>query len=76
MNLKRVLALIIVLGLAPRASAICCPVPCVGCALQWNNQLNIAVMDRDAGRMRLVPNIQFGGVSRDFALVVPTPALS
>lgn len=75
MKNRLLVALAILLGIAPRAGAICCPVPCVGCALQWNSQFNIAVLDRAAGRMRLVPNIQFGGVSPDFALVVPTPAL-
>ena len=75
MRIRVRLALAVFLGLASRAQAVCCPVPCNGCSLEWNTQLNVAVMDRQAARMRLVPNIQFRGQARDFALVVPTPAL-
>ncbi len=68
------LVLAIVLGAASPAAALA-PVPCYGCDLRWDSQFTLAVLDHAAGRMRLVPNIQFRGQSRDFALVIPTPAL-
>lgn len=55
--------------------AICCPIPCDDCWLTSQGQLNLVVMDRDRGQVRLVPNVSFQGLARDFALVVPTPSL-
>ncbi len=63
------------LGDAHLARAICPPFPCDGCWIQSVGQLNLVVIDRAAGRVRLVPNIRFNGQSPVVALVVPTPSL-
>ncbi len=57
------------------AAAMCCPVPCNTCWITAQGQLNFVSIDRVNGRIDLVPNIRFLGVSPDFALVVPTPSL-
>lgn len=69
-----VAALAIATAAPSPAGATCCPIPCDGCWIDWRSQLNLVVLDRERGQVRLVPNIQFTGVSRDFALVVPTPS--
>lgn len=59
---------------APRnAGAMCCPMPCDDCELLSFGQMNFVVMDRAAGRIRLVPNIRIVGTAPEFALVIPTP---
>jgi hypothetical protein len=57
------------------AAAMCIPMPCRDCDLVSRGQLNFVVMDRQAGRVQLIPNIRLVGDAEDFALVVPTPAL-
>ena len=68
---------LITLGDARASVAICCPFPCgdPDCWIRSIGQLNLVVIDRAAGRVRLVPNIRFSGQSPVFALVVPTPSL-
>lgn len=68
-------AFLFALAIASSAQAMCVPFPCDGCQLLSQGQLNWVVMDRDAGEVRLIPNIRFNGISADFALVVPTPTL-
>jgi hypothetical protein len=63
------------LALASSAKAVCVPFPCTGCQLLSQGQLNWVIMDRNAGEIRLIPNIRLNGNSPDFALVVPTPSL-
>ena len=60
---------------APPVAAICPPFPCPDCLIQSRGQLNLVVMDRAAGLVRVVPNLLITGTAEDFALVVPTPAL-
>jgi len=68
--------LALVLVSAPAAAfAMCCPVPCRTCWITSQGQLNFVSLDRENGRIHLVPNIRFLGFSPDFALVVPTPSL-
>ncbi|MFQ5599778.1 MAG: DUF2330 domain-containing protein [Candidatus Krumholzibacteriia bacterium] len=55
--------------------AVCCPIPCDDCWITSQGQLNLVVMDRDRGEVRLLPNVNFVGMAEDFALVVPTPAI-
>lgn len=47
---------------------------CVPFAAGWRDQLNFVVIDREEGRVRLIPNIRLEGAAQDFALVVPTPS--
>src|SRR2546426_2176891 len=68
------IALALVGSAARDAAAVCCPIPCRGCDIRSDSQVNLVVMDRGPGQVRLVPNIRFSGVARDFALVVPTPS--
>ena len=42
--------------------------------MRWSDQLNLVVMNREEGEVRLVPNIRLVGTASDFALVVPTPS--
>ena len=58
---------------AHSAVSMCVPFPCDECWVLNSGQLNLVVMDRDAGVVRLVPNIRFVGESPIIALVVPTP---
>ncbi len=60
---------------AGQASAMCCPIPCDGCWIESAGQLNLVVVDRQAGRVQLVPNIRLVGQAQDFALIVPTPTV-
>ena len=69
------LAIPMLLALAHRAEAICCPFPCVDCNLTSAGQLNFVSFDRAQGTVRMIPNLRIIGESADFALVVPTPAL-
>lgn len=74
---RRALALawtVAALAAAPRADAVCIPLPCFDCWIDWRSQLNLVVFDRERDEVRLIPNLQFTGESRDFALVVPTPS--
>jgi hypothetical protein len=57
------------------ARAMCIPFPCDDCELLSRGQMNLVVFDRDAGRIKMVPNIRITGDAADFALVVPTPGL-
>ena len=79
MNARWLVGLVVALAtlatLPARVAATCCPIPCTDCWIRWSGQLNLVVMDRAAGEVRLVPNIRFAGMSPDFALVVPTPSL-
>lgn len=72
-----VLALgVALLLLAPtRAWCMCCPVPCFDCWIESAGQLNLVVVDDEAGTIRLVPNIRIVGQAQDFALIVPTPTV-
>jgi hypothetical protein len=56
------------------AAAMCVPFPCNDCELVSWGQLNLVIMDRSPGRVRLIPNIRLIGDAADFALVVPTPS--
>ena len=58
-----------------RAHAMCCPIPGGGGWIASDVQVSYVVMDRENGRVDLIPNIRFAGVSEDFSLVVPTPTL-
>src|SRR5262249_51406543 len=60
---------------ARNAHAVCCPFYCNGCFLQTTAQWNVVVMDRNAGAVRLIPNVAFAGPAPDFVLVVPTPSI-
>ncbi len=65
---------LVLIALAPvHAAAMCCPMPCFDCFLTSRGQLNLVLMDREAGRVRMIPNIRFAGTAPDFALIVPTP---
>jgi len=67
-------AALILASTAPAARAVCPPFPCPDCWIQSAGQLNLVVMDRAAGTVKIVPNLRVQGVSEDFALVVPTPS--
>lgn len=60
---------------AAPASAVCVPFPCDACWVVNSGQLNLVILDRDEGLVRLVPNVRFQGDSPQIALVVPTPAV-
>ena len=68
-------ALVVLPMVADRSWGVCCPIPCFGCGIRSSWQIDFVVMDREHGRVRLVPDINFVGLAPDFALVVPTPAL-
>ncbi|MEZ4648162.1 MAG: DUF2330 domain-containing protein [Candidatus Eisenbacteria bacterium] len=55
------------------ANSMCVPFPCDQCWVSNSGQLNLVVMDRDEGVVRLIPNIRFVGESPVIALIVPTP---
>ncbi|MFN0152044.1 MAG: DUF2330 domain-containing protein [bacterium] len=71
----RVIFALLLAAMPAAAAAMCCPVPCNTCWITAQGQLNFVSFDRANGRIDLVPNIRFLGVSPDFALVVPTPSL-
>ncbi len=60
---------------APSASTMCFPMTCPDCNLTIDGQLNLAVIDRAAGTVTLVPNIRIVGDAESFALILPTPAV-
>lgn len=68
------IALLLVVAMVREAGAVSCPFPCQGCWIRSDAQVDLVVMDRAQGQVRLVPNIRFSGMARDFALVVPTPS--
>jgi Uncharacterized protein conserved in bacteria (DUF2330) len=73
---SRLLPLAVLAVLFPlELRAMCVPIPCRGCDLAWTGERNLIVMDRAAGRIRMIPDIALRGMSPDFALVVPTPTL-
>lgn len=74
-NMSIMFALILAVAATDPASSICAPFPCEDCWIRSAGQLNLVVMDREQGQVRIVPNLRFQGESEQFALVVPTPAL-
>ena len=76
-TLARTAALMTVATIAYTASvdAICFPMTCADCNLTVDGQLNLAIIERDAGTVTIVPNIRILGDAESFALILPTPAV-
>lgn len=75
MKVRFVLPVLILLVAAPSAFSVCAPFPCDECMIRSQGQLNLVVMDRENGRIRMIPNMRFTGNASSFAVVVPTSAL-
>jgi len=57
------------------AYPMCIPCPCNVCEISSPAQANWVIMDRDQGRITLIPNIRITGNGEDFALILPTPSI-
>jgi len=63
------------LAMATPAYSMCVPCPCDVCDLRSAGQANWVILDRDRGRITLIPNIHVTGRGEDFALLLPTPSI-
>ena len=61
--------------LASEARAMCCCFPCIDCEIFNGGQATFVIVEREVGRVALIPNIRITGPAESFALVVPTPTV-